>query len=523
MRRIAATFLLVVGAAALLFVGQGASGDDGGAYEVRAIFDTGGFVVPGEEVRVAGASVGTISEVDVTGADEIAHEDGSTDPGSAVVVLEIDDPGFRDFREDASCVIRPQSLLGEKFVECNPTQPRAAGSEIPPELGEIPDGEPGEGQLLLPLERNRKAVDLDLLNNIMEEPYPDRFRLILNELGAGLATRGEDLAEVIVRADPALQQTNEVLEILGDQSRELEQLAAEGDRSLVPLARERERVSGFINSANQAAEATAERRDDLEEGLQKLPGFLREVRLTMPELQRFTDEATPTFAALGDAAPFITRATVALEPFADAANTSFQSLGDATEEAGPDIAGADPILVDIRDLAEGTQPAARDLNDLLRSTRERNGFDYIMRLIYNGVGIANGYDSFGHFLRAFLPFNNCVDYTLSPSGDCSGTFFTGSDTARAAAVERATDRSISLLQARQAAENRRSEGSDEPRSGGASEQDAGPDIEPSPDVPLDPSLDGEAETELETTVTPRDQAALLEFLLGSGQSQGGSR
>ena len=49
-------------------------------------------------------------------------------------MLQIDDPGFQDFREDASCLIRPQSLLGEKFVECEPTQPRAAGTEPPPAL-----------------------------------------------------------------------------------------------------------------------------------------------------------------------------------------------------------------------------------------------------------------------------------------------------------------------------------------------------------------------------------------------------
>ena len=83
------------------------------------------------------------------------------------MVLQIDDPAFQDFREDASCLIRPQSLIGEKFVECEPTEPRAPGTEPPPELEQIPDGEPGEGQYLLPLERNGKAVDLDLVNNIM--------------------------------------------------------------------------------------------------------------------------------------------------------------------------------------------------------------------------------------------------------------------------------------------------------------------------------------------------------------------
>ena len=50
------------------------------------------------------------------------------DPGKAVVVMKITDPGFQDFRQDASCLIRPQSLLGEKYVDCQPTQPRAPGS-----------------------------------------------------------------------------------------------------------------------------------------------------------------------------------------------------------------------------------------------------------------------------------------------------------------------------------------------------------------------------------------------------------
>jgi ABC-type transporter Mla subunit MlaD len=392
---------------------MGTGGDDDSGYKVRAIFDSGGFMVVGEEVRIAGARVGTVSEIDVTGTDETAHEDGSPEPGRAVLVLDISDPAFQDFRQDASCVVRPQSLLGEKFVECEPTQPRAAGSEAPPALDAIPEGEPGEGQRLLPLERNRKAVDLDLVNNIMEEPYPDRFRLILNDLGAGLAARGEDLEAVVDRANPALRETNEVLAILASQSRALESLARDGDRILGPLAREREHLSGFIDNANRAAEATAE---------QRLPGFLRETRLTMPELQRFADEATPTISALGDAAPSLTRATVALEPFADAATTALDSLGDAVAASEDDLVGSDPVLVELRDLARGTEPWARSLNKLLRSTRDRHGFEYIARLIYTTVGIANGFDSYGHFLRALLPTNNCVDYEVVLEAGCGGDF-----------------------------------------------------------------------------------------------------
>ena len=50
-----------------------ASGGGGGSngYLVRAVFDNGAFMVKGEQVRVAGANVGTIESVDVTMPGEI--------------------------------------------------------------------------------------------------------------------------------------------------------------------------------------------------------------------------------------------------------------------------------------------------------------------------------------------------------------------------------------------------------------------------------------------------------------------
>ena len=120
----------IVAIVALLF----RDGEDEG-YVVRGIFDSGGFMVAGEEVRVAGATVGGIDSVDVTMPGETAsYEDGEPEaiPGKAVIAMRIEDPGFQDFRADASCHIRPQSLIGEKFVDCRPTLPRAPGSEPAP-------------------------------------------------------------------------------------------------------------------------------------------------------------------------------------------------------------------------------------------------------------------------------------------------------------------------------------------------------------------------------------------------------
>ena len=421
MRRILATAVLLVACVTLL-VGGGAAGGDDGTYEVRAVFDNASFLVTGEDVRVAGAKVGSVADVEIAGADEAAREDGSPAPGKAIVVLRIDDPAFQDFRMDASCLIRPQSLIGEKFVECEPTQPRAPGTPAPPALEQIADGEPGAGQYLLPLERNGKVIDLDLVNNIMEEPYPDRFRLILNDLGAGLAARGDELAEIIERANPALRETNRVLAILRDQNRVLANLATDGEQVITALARERESVAGFINSSEVVGAATASRRAELEAGFAKLPGFLRELRSTMVELARFSDAATPVFGELGDAAPSLTRLSRETIPFANAGVGAITSLGRSAERTGPALVAADPVIRQVRRVANDGAPATRDLAKLLRSLRETNGFKHLLKTIYGLGGTLNAFDEYGHFIRALIPRQNCFDYTSIPQSGCSANF-----------------------------------------------------------------------------------------------------
>jgi phospholipid/cholesterol/gamma-HCH transport system substrate-binding protein len=421
MRRIAAIVALLATATLVVF-GQAASGD-GGDYEVRGIFDNGGFAVPGEQVRVAGATVGSISSVDVTLLGEAVHRDGTPDPGKAVVVMKIDEAGFQDFRQDATCLIRPQSLLGEKYVDCQPTRPRAPGSEPPPPLDEVPEGEPGAGQRFLPLENNGKEVDIDLINNIMREPYADRFRLIFNDLGAGFAARGEDLAAIIRRADPALRQTNRVLAELARQNQRLSQLARDGDRILAPWARERAAVAGFINNANVAAEATAERSADLEAGFQRFPEALRQLRLTMAKLRAFSDQATPVFAEFRDGGPAIARATRALGPFAEAAEPSLTSLGTAAEQSRQPLLDAVPTLRQARNLAESAAPGARRLARLLANLRETGFHRHFMSLLFNTTGAINGYDQYGHFLRAWLlPNSACVKLANVTREDCLAHF-----------------------------------------------------------------------------------------------------
>ncbi len=423
MRRIVLIGALVVAAVVVVVaVSSARDGEGDGDYVIRAYFDNAGFLVEGEDVRIAGATVGSVKDVAVTLPGEPVRQDGAPAPGKAVATLSISDEGFQDFRVDASCLIRPQSLLGEKYVDCLPTQPRAPGSATPAEIEPIAEGEPGEGEYALPLENNGKAVDLDLVNNITRESETDRFRLIINDLGAALAARGDDLAEVIRRGNPALEQTDEVLGQLAAQNRELARLAADSDRILEPLARERRSLSGFINNAAVAGAATAERREDLVAGLRALPQGLTEVRATMEELRRFAEAGTPLATDLRAAAPGLTGATKALQPFSKATTTALLSLGDAAEEAGPDLAASRSVIRRLGNLAETSLPGARSLDKTLTTLRKTGGIDHLMDFVINTSNVFNGFDQFGHYLRGQIQITNCIDYSISATTGCGANW-----------------------------------------------------------------------------------------------------
>jgi phospholipid/cholesterol/gamma-HCH transport system substrate-binding protein len=419
-KRIAAIVAVLAVLAALVFVLT--RDREANPYMVRAIFDNAGFLVPGEDVKVAGVKVGKVHSLDVT------------PQFKAAVVLRIDDPAYRDFRRDASCIIRPQSLIGEKFVECEPTQKHAVGAQPPPALRKIDRG-PGEGQYFLPVQNTEQAVDLDLINNTLRLPYRERLSIILNELGATVAGRGEDVRAVIRRANPALKEIDRVLAILASQNKALQDLARNGDTVLAPLARERRHISGALASSAEVAQATAERSGDFQQDIQKFPEFLRELRPTMTRLGALSDEMTPVLADLHDAAPDINRMIIQLGPFSQAAIPAVDSLGEAAKIGTPAITAARPVIRDLRDLGKAAKPVALTARQLLESFQKTQGIERAMDYIFYQVAAINGFDAFGHYLRAGLIVNTCSTYSIRPIAGCSANFLPASASAAAATAQ----------------------------------------------------------------------------------------
>jgi ABC-type transporter Mla subunit MlaD len=396
--------LLLLAAVVLLALSVGGSN---GTYTVRAIFDDAGNIIAGEDVKVAGVKVGTVGSVT------------PTPQAKAAVVLHVNNPGFQDFRADASCSVRPQALIGEKYVDCLPTQPRVEGTPLPPPLQKIPSGQEGAGQLLLPVQNTHSPVDVDLLGNINRLPERQRLTIILNELGAGLAGRGSDLHEVIRRANPALQEFEKVLRILASENTVLARLAVDSDTALKPFAAVREHVADFIVQSNTVAQASAATRGALARNLQLFPPFLEQLGPASERLAKFADQTTPVFTDLKVAAPGINQAFTHLPAFSSSSSVFFKNFGKTAKVSGPAIVGTEPLLRQLEKFGNAAKPFSINLATLLTSFRDTGGLERLLDFAFMGTNAANGYDALGHFLRTEGVGTACLKYAIKPTSLCN--------------------------------------------------------------------------------------------------------
>jgi ABC-type transporter Mla subunit MlaD len=410
--------LAAVGVLIALVVGVGAGDGDDGGYRVRAIFNNAAFAIPGEDVMVAGAKVGTVDKLEVT------------DDLRAALVLKIDEQGFQDFRQDAECRIRLQSVIGEKLVECLPTQPRQEGEAPPPALRKIPDGQDGAGQYLLPVEQTHTPVGEDLIRSVMRRPYRERFAIILNEFGAGLAGRGKDLRKAIRGADPALRELDRVLAILARQNRLLAEGAKSGDRVLAEWAKERKAVSNAIVKGNIAAQATAERRADLEKNFELFPKFIKELKPTMASLGAMADQMQPVANDLNAVGPEVSRILQALGPFSRNGIAALNTLGDTADVGQRALDIARPTIELLGDFTGDARSLSTNLAKLLTNLRDEEGIERLMTLIYNVTLSSNGYDELGHYLRTTL-LAGCNSLATVVNPACTGNFIKGASGASA--------------------------------------------------------------------------------------------
>ena len=135
----------------------------------------------------------------------------------------------------------------------------------------------------------------------MRLPQRERFTLIINELGAAVAGRSEDLQTALRRAVPALDETDNLLNLLANDSHTLQELTANSDAVVTALANNSKQVQNFIVEADNAATDTATQQANLKTTLQRFPGLLEQLKPAMAKLGAAADANTPVLQNLNAA------------------------------------------------------------------------------------------------------------------------------------------------------------------------------------------------------------------------------
>jgi virulence factor Mce-like protein len=412
MRRILLSVGIVLVLGAFVVIAGGfTSGPSNPTYKLE--FDNAFGLVNGAPFKVAGVPAGSITSIGLCYTDKHAHCQNKLD---ALVTVQATTKGFGAFRSDASCQSRPQSLIGEYFVDCQPGQYGKA----------LPSGS------TLSASHTFSTIPADLLADIMRMPERERFTLIINELGAAVAGRSTDLQTALQRAVPALDETDNLLSLLGNDSQTLKELTASSNSVITALANNSTQVQDFIVEADKAATDTATQQASLKTTLARFPGFLEQLKPAMAKLGSASTANTPVVenlnAASGQLHTLFTNLASCSQPhtgsdcgFANASLPALKSLGQASitgkqavQTAAPTVSILNKFAAPASQGGAGTGELAQNLAIVLPSLDTQSnavepdprspggkgfsGLQALLQYVFNQTLAINTFGSFGHML-----------------------------------------------------------------------------------------------------------------------------
>jgi virulence factor Mce-like protein len=404
------TLLAAVAAGGALLLGGSAQGSSD--YRVDVIFDNARGLISGQLAKIAGARVGTIQDVTLT-ADYKARVEMSVDGR------------FAPFHADASCTIRPEGLIAENYVECDPGTANAPALE--PKDGHAPT---------VPVSRTSEPVNLTDLFDIWQAPTRDRFALIVNELGIGLSSHGQDINSILRRANPTLKLVRQALAILQRQRGQIATIVDSSDQLLAQLGSRSGRVGDFLARAADVAATTGAHSSSLAAATQRLPGLLAAAQPALASVDQIARNGTPIVAALRRAAPSVNDMSAAIGPFATAARPALASLGHALVTGTATIRKVTPVIHTLRAYAHASRPSAVLAGKLFTSLRDRGFVESLLSFFYYAAAATARFDSISHILPAHISINLCSQFATTENAGCSANFSSSPSTGTLAARTR---------------------------------------------------------------------------------------
>ncbi len=312
------------------------------------------------DVRISGVSVGKVKSIELSNKGDYAD-----------AVIELDSQ-VAPIPDNTRAILRSKTLLGETYVELTP------GSKSAPDL---PEG----GSL--PPAQVASSVQLDEVFRTFGKQTRQNFKAWMQGSAAALKGRGADFGQALAELDPFSESANRALRILDTQQHAVRELIHSGGTVFQALSERQGQLRSLIQNSDRVFSTTAQRNQDLADTFRILPTFQRETRLTLQRLNTFAIDAdplvqqlrpsvkqlSPTFEAVGKAAPDLQRFFQGLQGTIAASHKGFPALrrlltNDLTpllSRLGGNFQGHSPWLAEFNPIIKVAQKYRHDITGFL--------------------------------------------------------------------------------------------------------------------------------------------------------------
>jgi phospholipid/cholesterol/gamma-HCH transport system substrate-binding protein len=215
----------------LIALNMGLHGPWSNEFALNAEFASANGLVPQAEVRVSGVHIGTVNAI------------ADSSDGDALVRMSLE-PGIH-LRQDTRAVIRPKTLLGEKFVELV----RKQGSS----QGYLPSG------ATIPKTQTGQAVEIDDILNAMDAPTRKAMSESFRQLGIALDARQQDLGAALPPLDTTVANLRPLARVGESRQKELDRILTNLNTIMQALADEQEQLGRLVDSGDTVMGAIASR------------------------------------------------------------------------------------------------------------------------------------------------------------------------------------------------------------------------------------------------------------------------
>ncbi|WP_210495931.1 MlaD family protein [Patulibacter sp. SYSU D01012] len=230
-------------------------------YDIQARVADAKKLTTGVDVRIGGKRVGQVADIEA--------EKGRDGAFTSRLALKLD-RSVGALPVDTTLRIRPESIIGSKFVELVPGESKRtlkAGATIPED-------------------RTSASVDLDEVTGLFDEGLRRSFQSVVEQSSYGVAGRAAQLNDALVVLPEVLDSSQRFLQTVSDPATDLGGLIQGLDAAEQAVLPALPDVGGLLRGARRTLDAVAAESPSLAATIRDLPG-------TEDETRRAAREVTP--------------------------------------------------------------------------------------------------------------------------------------------------------------------------------------------------------------------------------------